>query len=168
MVLSSGTVARGSSACHRAAWLVAALWLSACGNKIGDECRSSIDCSIDGDRSCDIAQPGGYCTVQGCDSRSCPDESACVRFFPSKFLTRPCAPTTEDNGTDACSPDEVCLESGLCAPRSTERRYCALKCGNDGDCRSGYECRLVGEHGSSPLEPRDLGRVRFCAPREPQ
>lgn len=148
--------------------LATAVASAGCGNKIGDDCRSSIDCSIDGDRSCDISQPGGYCTVVGCDTRSCPSDASCVRFFPSKFLTRPCDPATEDSGSNACNADEVCLESGLCAPRATERRYCVAKCGGNSDCRDGYECRFVGEHGSSPLEPKDLGRTRFCAPREPQ
>ncbi len=138
---------------------------SACGNKIGDDCRSSIDCSFDGDRSCDVSQPGGYCTVQGCDVRSCPDEAMCVRFFPSQYLTKPCDPATEDISSNECAPDELCLESGLCAPRATERRYCAVKCSNNGDCRDNYECRYVGEHGSSSLDPKDLGRARFCAPR---
>ena len=149
-------------------WIGALLALAttaACGNKIGDDCHSSIDCSFDGDRSCDISQPGGYCTVQGCDARSCPEESMCVRFFPSMFLTQPCDPATEDLSTDECPSDELCTESGLCAPRATERRYCTLKCSNDGDCRGGYECRFVGERGSSSLEPRDLGRAKFCAPR---
>jgi hypothetical protein len=138
----------------------------ACGNKLGDSCNSSIDCSLDGDRSCDVSQPGGYCTVQGCDAHSCPDEAMCVRFFPSKFLTTPCNPATEDISSDECSLDQLCTEGGLCAPRATERRYCVAKCGGNGDCRGDYECRFVGEHGSSSLEPGDLGRARFCAPRK--
>lgn len=144
---------------------LALLGLGACGNKIGDSCTTSIDCSIEGSRACDISQPGGYCTVQGCDRTSCPDEAICVRFFPSMYLTKPCDPKTEDFGSDDCAADELCLESGLCAPRASERRYCALSCSDGGDCRDGYDCRLVGERGSSSLDPKAIGRAKFCAPR---
>jgi hypothetical protein len=141
--------------------------LGACGNEIGDSCKTNIDCSVEGTRPCDISQPGGYCTIEGCSLTSCPDEAMCVRFFPAKFLSQPCDPRTEDVSSNDCSADEICLEGGLCSPRSTERRYCALRCGNNGDCRGGYECRLVGEHGSSSLNAKDLGKAKFCAPKEP-
>lgn len=54
-----------------------------CAPQIGDECTSSIDCSVDGDRICDLAQPGGYCTVQGCDFGTCPEEAVCVEWLGS-------------------------------------------------------------------------------------
>lgn len=145
---------------------VFALGAAACAKQVGDSCKTNIDCNIEGSRPCDISQPGGYCTVEGCNLNSCPDEAMCVRFFPSKYLTQPCDPATEDSTSNACAADELCLESGLCAPRGSERRYCALKCGNGSDCRGGYECRFVGEHGSSSLNPNDLGKAKFCAPKE--
>src|SRR5437773_953709 len=91
--------------------------LAACGKKIGDECQTSVDCSPNGDRSCDRSQPGGYCTIDGCDQRSCPEDSVCVRFFPGKFLTMACVAATEDlpGGTNDCSADEICLDEGRCA-----------------------------------------------------
>lgn len=138
-----------------------------CGNKIGDECRTNIDCSQeDVNRSCDISQPGGYCTIDGCDERSCPEEAACIRFFPYMFVNKPCG------AQQTCAPDETCVPSsstsgtmGLCAPRASERRYCALRCSSDGDCRGGYECRLAGDRGSLALLPNVSATVRFCAPR---
>src|SRR5262245_31226593 len=120
--------------------------VAACGDKIGDGCHSSIDCSITGGRQCDISQPGGYCTVEACDNKNCPDESICVRFYPTRFLSQACSPATDPAAAPetTCAADEVCLSNGLCAPRASERRFCALKCSNDGDCRDQYECRLLG------------------------
>ena len=39
----------------------------ACGKEIGDSCSTNVDCAQDGTRDCDLSQPGGYCTVNGCD-----------------------------------------------------------------------------------------------------
>ena len=144
-----------TSSIRAAAMLAAVLLGGACTKKIGDGCRSSLDCSQDSERTCDISQPGGYCTVEGCDERSCPDESACIRFFPRLFLTKPC--------TDGCAIDEVCV-GDRCAPRASERRFCAKTCSNDGDCRGGYVCREAGKEGSLPLTPNPDSRVNFCAP----
>ena len=60
----------------------AALMLSAaaCAPKLGDECSRSTDCSANGDRVCDEAQPGGYCTIANCEPGTCGDEGLCVRF----------------------------------------------------------------------------------------
>lgn len=37
---------------------------------------------MQGDRSCDLSQPGGYCTIADCSPGSCGDEGRCVRFKP--------------------------------------------------------------------------------------
>lgn len=151
-------------------------FLVGCGKEIGDPCRTSIDCSINGDRTCDISQPGGYCTVEGCDERSCPNESTCVRFFPTRFLEKACNVRLEDISVDApdndCRPEEVCLAAdgapagstaGVCAPRSTERRFCAKTCKSDGDCRGGYVCRAYFALGAYPFTEQMRDR-KFCAP----
>lgn len=130
----------------------------ACGKNIGDECKTSVDCSQESERSCDISQPGGYCTIEGCDERTCPDDSACIRFFPRLFVTKTC---TSQAG---CTVDELCLEDGRCVPRTSERRYCAATCGDNSDCRGGYECRQAGTEGSMALVSRPGSVVRFCAP----
>ena len=81
-------------------WL--ALVVSGCSHEIGDECRTSIDCDPNGLRSCDLSQPGGYCTVAGCDETTCPSGSTCVRLFPSAtYLTKACDPKCEDLDCDA-------------------------------------------------------------------
>lgn len=147
-------------------WLVLAgglllVPLVACGRKVGDQCKYNTDCNdTTFDRICDLSQPGGYCTIEGCDEKSCPSESVCIRFFPRVSLTKPCDPAKVDD----CLSDEVCLPTGLCAPRASERRYCAHGCDDGGDCRDKYECRLGGTLGSVPLTATPSKPVKFCAP----
>ncbi|HWU90603.1 MAG TPA: hypothetical protein VN253_25230 [Kofleriaceae bacterium] len=155
-----------------------------CGKQIGDACGLASDCSPNGDRQCDRASPQGYCTIQGCDHSSCPDEAACIKFFTGGFSNRPCDPATEDNPdlspddpeparrpTDACSLDELCAFTGTCVPRSSEVRFCMRTCDTDGDCRSGYECRDLAKmkaHGGEPVLAPGVRQVdehapKFCA-----
>jgi hypothetical protein len=136
------------------------LW--ACGRKIGDECKTQFDCNEEDDtKTCDISQPGGYCTIEGCDETSCPEEAVCVRFFPAEeFLTDRC----QQPGS-ICESQEVCLESGWCAPRSSEQRRCLLRCKDNGDCRDDYECRGTGQYSSMALTTQPGAKVGFCAPR---
>lgn len=145
-----------------------------CGSEIGDSCTLDTDCSPSGDRICAGGSsdylPGGYCTIIGCDHDTCPDEAVCVRFFAVASTNLPCDPETEDLGTDACSPDELCTLGGYCVPRTAETRYCMKTCGDDGDCRDDYHCRtreLMMQYGGEPVPPPgqrlgdDIGG--FCA-----
>ena len=142
-----------------------------CGDEIGDGCAISSECSNNGERFCDTTQPGGYCTIIGCDYGTCPEEAVCVRFFPAGDQSIPCDPQNEDVGdTDDCTFDELCTIAGYCAPRSAEVRYCMRTCGSNGDCRDKYECRdsaLMIEHGGEPVpppgEPVDSTPQAFCA-----
>jgi hypothetical protein len=144
--------------------------LGACGKEIGDSCTTSTDCSPNGDRLCDPdpQSPGGYCTIQGCDYSTCPDEAACVRFFTGNFTNKQC---TKDTAATDCSLDELCSVSGSCVPRSSEIRYCMKKCDSDGDCRDHYECRdltKMMQHGGEPVlapgVPVDAAHApKFCA-----
>jgi hypothetical protein len=134
------------------------LALAACGAEIGDECILSADCSteINSPRICDTASLQGYCTIQGCDHDTCPEEAVCVRFFTGSWDNRPCDPATEDIATDMCDFDEVCPLEGFCAPESSEIRFCMRKCSGSDECRTGYECRdldLMREHGGEPVMP---------------
>jgi hypothetical protein len=144
--------------------------LGGCGHDIGDDCKTSADCDPNGTRACDLSQPGGYCTINGCDATSCPSESACIRTFPEMFLTQPCDPACEDldctsGRTDDCAADELCLDAGKCAKRSFEQRLCVKLCGEDGDCRGGYECRPTGTRGSMLLSTDSATTGKFCAPK---
>lgn len=159
--------------------LAAGAVLAGCGKEIGDDCVFASDCSPDGDRICDLSSAGGYCTVQGCDLSTCPDEAVCVQFFTGSFSNRVCDPAalsadcrvSPQPADTCCTLDELCALDGRCVPRSSETRYCMRTCGGNGDCREGYECRdidLMIEHGGQPLMPPDTpvdGRSpKFCAP----
>jgi hypothetical protein len=153
----------------RAALLLSALHLADCGKKIGDECKTAFDCNqTDENRTCDISQPGGYCILEGCDQSSCPDEAACVRFYPRLNLQQTCDPADPN----ACGLEGVCVADGpgttrKCAPRGSEFRRCMLTCDKNGDCRDGYECRVSGTYGSVALTEAPGETVQFCAPLGP-
>ena len=149
----------------------------ACGRKIGDKCRDPIDCNNeDITRTCDQSQPGGYCTIEGCDEKSCPDDSVCIRFFPNmEFLDKLCL--VKDQTT--CDPQELCvaypppantpvtdpMPDGRCVPRSTEKRNCLARCDDDGDCREEYACRSSGEGATEALTSTPHETAKFCVPR---
>jgi hypothetical protein len=174
--------------------VVALLLVAGCGHSIGDSCQTNVDCSPLGDRFCDIAPPGGYCTIEDCGPTSCPSEAACIRFF-IPILNEACDTSQMPPFTraDCKHPDEICVcdhstfdpktqqttcvdtsghvnNSGHCAPASTEKHWCQKLCGNNGDCRQGYECRQTGTLGATQLPAFDAGsnpNVKFCAPIEP-
>jgi hypothetical protein len=136
--------------------------VSACGHDIGDSCKTAADCDPNGTRTCDLSQPGGYCTMAGCDEKSCPSGAVCIRYFPESYLdkTKTCDVDCEDVGavdasvcpkgaTNDCAADELCLNTGLCAKRSFETHACAYTCGGNGDCRGGYACYPVASTGIS-------------------
>jgi hypothetical protein len=175
-----------------AAILVMLASLAGCRAKIGDACRRSTDCSIRGDRTCDLSHqvdaagnevPGGQgeCTIEGCGS--CPKEAACVKVYGSDFLTVACDPEREDRAIEGEGPDcidgvcpprddcdarEVCLPEGLCADEITARTSCRRRCKDDGDCRNGYECIRTGTrgvYGAPDLDrPGDVPEYKVCAP----
>jgi hypothetical protein len=93
-----------------------ALLAVACSHQIGDSCQTSVDCDPTGTRACDLSQPGGYCTIQGCDETTCPSEATCVRYYPVALLrmtTNPpavqCNPACEDVD---CPPDGGASDAG--------------------------------------------------------
>ena len=128
--------------------------LAGCGAEIGDACSLAQDCSPNGDRICDTTSDEGYCTIQGCDFDTCPEEAVCVAFFLGSFANRPCDPAIEDVSTDVCGFDELCPLEGFCVPLASEVRYCMRTCEAADDCRDGYECRdatLMRAHGGQPI-----------------
>jgi hypothetical protein len=138
-----------------------------CGQQIGDSCIVSSDCAIDGSRVCDTSQgqTDGYCTIQGCDYDTCPEEAVCVRFFSGGFTNRPCSVQAD------CSLDELCSLESQCVPRSAETRFCMKKCSQASDCRDHYECRdfatMITHGGETVLAPGDVVNAStaqaFCA-----
>jgi hypothetical protein len=167
---------------------------AACGRKIGDNCQTAADCNPNGGRICDLSQPGGYCTILGCNETSCPSEATCIRYFPVEYLSKPCNPFCEDRacggpdaGPDAgcpqicdqaspsscpsgptndCTADEICLDQGVCAPLSSEMRFCAFVCSSNSDCRGGYICRPTGTAGAVALSATPCTQTSFCSPAQ--
>lgn len=144
----------------------------ACTPEIGDTCVVSTDCSIRGDRLCDISQPGGYCTQLNCQRNNCADEAACILF---------------SSAVPGCGYDD---RSGPFGSRIA-RSFCMAKCSSNGDCRTGYVCAdprsfpwnaviLDDDQGKRaclavPLEGQDAGVVGpapleapVCGPAAPQ
>ena len=64
-------------------WILVIAFGPGCGAEIGDSCSTNLDCSPMGERICDTAQVEGYCTIEGCDLTTCPEEAECIRFFPT-------------------------------------------------------------------------------------
>jgi len=163
----------------------------ACSKEIGDPCSTSVDCDQNNTRDCDLSQPGGYCTINGCDELSCPGEAVCIRIFPYEAPRSACTQDSDcssvslgvcqPDGFCGCSQDAecagtgLCLPDGICVPRASERRYCERGCGGNGDCRGGYVCREAGvegrhsntsTYGSIALvaNANQSTIVKFCAP----
>jgi hypothetical protein len=151
--------------------LLLLLLAPACGKDIGDSCSNNVDCDQSGSRDCDQSQPGGYCTINGCDEKSCPGGSVCIRIFPYNYP----GPSCSDDSN--CSSDHLCLPDGLCVPRASERRFCEKKCDGNGDCRKEYFCLEAGIEGKAPTmstygsialvaHPELSKPVGFCAPKQ--
>ncbi len=83
--------------------------LVACAPEIGDGCETSVDCSVNGERICDRTQPGGYCTIQGCEPDTCPDGASCVEFrgMPDRTSVTFCMDGCGNDGD--CRTDYVCV-----------------------------------------------------------
>jgi hypothetical protein len=69
---------------HKLLIALCVAWVAACAPRLGDGCERNTDCSVNRDRTCDLSQPGGYCTIADCDPGSCGDEGRCVRFQPDE------------------------------------------------------------------------------------
>jgi hypothetical protein len=172
----------------RSAFVIAVVsfLIGGCTRNVGDSCKTNVECQADGTRFCDTSAPEGYCTVDGCDVNTCPDEAVCIRFL-TPLLDSPCTVTPGmpvplgradcPNADDRCVCDHATngacgnmSPNGHCAPETTERRWCQYKCEENGDCRAGYECRSTGTLGAEPVpELTNLSGspAKFCAPNAP-
>lgn len=156
-----------------------------CQPKIGDPCVRAIDCSVRGERQCDLSYAAydpegkGECTIENCAYGTCPNEATCVATFGAAFLTISCDPAREDvwseapDGTelpplDDCGADEICLPEGLCAYILSARTSCRLECDKNSDCRDGYTCRATGSGGvylsPDPDDPATVLSGKICMP----
>lgn len=172
--------------------LLALLALPGCQRKIGAPCRVSTDCSIRGDRVCDLShlvdsdgnldpKGKGECTIDACNTSTCPREGECVQVYGAEFLSVACDPELEDRpqaygealveriaachaeplaesykdgqavSCNDCSTSEICLPEGLCADVLSARTSCRKRCRSGAQCRDGYECRSTGSNGVYPV-----------------
>ena len=124
----------------RLALVLGSLWGGmGCKPKIGEDCATSVDCSISGDRLCDVTQPGGYCTVFNCEPNNCPAEAACVAF-----------------GEGTCSTLAVSIRF--------RRTFCMRTCEDDSDCRGGsYRCIDVSRDQARQIVDTNPSNRRICA-----
>lgn len=156
--------------------------LEGCQRRIGSPCRTSVDCSIRGERICDLShlvdgdgnqdpQGRGECTIDGCSPGSCPKEGICIQVYSTEFLSVACDPEREDRTREEnrCDNNEICLPEGLCADISSVRRSCRKECTSDRNCRAGYECRGTGSNGvyvaTDPADPTDIDTATICMPK---
>src|SRR3990170_4750281 len=97
---------------HGKALLLLLALPAGCSAEIGDECDTSVDCSPDGDRVCDLSQRGGYCTIEDCAPDGCPDGALCVEFaFETPRLARRYCMASCESGGD-CRDHYACVRAG--------------------------------------------------------
>jgi hypothetical protein len=149
----------------RLALLVATFAVAACSRNIGDACQTNVDCAIDGTRFCDNAPPNGYCTVEGCDTGTCPTESVCIRFYTPN-LEQPChydpcnAQGTTQYAADGVTP--LADVPGTCAPdercecdSTSDSDFASMTCPDTG--QAGIMC----QSGTAHCAPENSER-RWC------
>src|SRR5262249_53657920 len=123
------------------------LLLASCQPEIGDSCSNASDCSQQGERTCDITLPDGYCTKFGCSADSCPSEAACIGYQTVVSIAPECA--------------------NLQARPRLQRAVCMRNCKKDSDCRSGYVCLDLGQPnpwGALLIDRKGSGRVCSLPP----
>jgi hypothetical protein len=145
--------------------VAASLGGGGCRRQIGDDCQTSVDCDPNGTRACDLSQPGGYCTIIGCDEKSCPESSVCVRYFPEKYLVDSCNPACEDiapcHPAD-CTPPDGGADGGAGCD-SDAGVVCPQECvtGVEDRCSADELCLDVGLCARRALETR--GCAKSCS-----
>jgi len=115
-----------------------------CTPSIGDRCNLNTDCSIRGDRQCDVSQERGYCTVFNCGPDSCPESAACIVVHAA---------------VPGCGYDDR-------AVARTARSLCMVRCQRDTDCREGYLCASPLEREGMVIDLDQSKRVCLPGPRE--
>lgn len=126
---------------YRTLWFAtgwgALLFTAACAPRLGDSCKTSTDCSVRGDRICDRAQPGGYCTIANCRPGDCGDEGVCVRF----------------------RPDDPRLSTTYCMAKCSSSSDCDR---GSYVCRSADQLNTNSEDGNIAEVLEGSGRAKFC------
>ncbi len=125
--------------------LALALLGAACTPEIGDSCKSSVDCSPNGGRVCDIASPGGYCSIRGCDPNGCPDRALCVEWRYEEPRTSETWCMKRCSSTSDCDRSGYrCLREGDPALTNAQGEDLATVTDFDGRSDDGF-CVYVGD-----------------------
>lgn len=130
-------------------WFSLAVCVFGCKKVIGDPCSVASDCSISGDRQCDITQYDGYCTQAACDPNSCPDNASCVAFdaHASRLERRYCM--------ESCETDDDCRTPEYHCQLADQRASASCRAGADGGVLApGQSCNVIID-----TPPR---AARFC------
>jgi hypothetical protein len=131
---------------------LAALAVGGCKRRIGDACKRSTDCSLQGERICDLStrvnsqgqrtpSGSGECTIEGCGRGTCPDVGACVKVYGSDFLSVACDPAREDIAT-FCESDATACEAAGCRPSQDDASV--FVCPPNDDCEINEVCLPEG------------------------
>jgi hypothetical protein len=98
--------------------LAVASLIGACSHDVGDSCKSSVDCDPNGTRECDLSQPGGYCTILGCDETICPSGATCIRTFPETLIAQNAGVAVSPVMCDpeVATASSQCPQGSMCAP----------------------------------------------------
>lgn len=96
--------------------------VSACAPKLGDDCERTAQCSVNLDRTCDLSQPGGYCTVPDCEGNSCPEDGRCVRFQPDEPRLSRAWCMAGCSGSGDCRDQYVCRSAAELNEEASEGR----------------------------------------------
>lgn len=124
-----------------------------CKKKIGDACRRSTDCSLQGERICDLSHRvnssgfptpngSGECTIEGCGRGACPKEAACVKVYDSDFLSVACDPAQEDLATYCDLESDAECEAAGCLPTADDASVWV--CPPRNDCGGSEVCLPEG------------------------
>jgi hypothetical protein len=140
----------------------AALALSGCPRRIGDGCTQNIDCSLNADRTCDLAQLGGYCTIRQCDPNRCPDNAMCIEFDSNvpRLARRYCMSTCNTNGD--CRGGYMCARPTV-GPDGTCPTYDPATQASAPVCNKLLDTDLfVGDAGSADAGLVSGARTGYC------
>lgn len=150
LALGESIVYAAAAMGHKLLIIAALVVASACAPQLGDECETALECSANGTRTCDVSQPGGYCTIASCEPESCGDEGYCVRFKPDEPRL----------SIDWCMAK--CSDNGDCRSGYACRTAAALNSAQQGD--GGVDAVIDGTRVAEVLDSNKDGK--FCVVRE--
>jgi hypothetical protein len=126
---------------------------------VGGPCKKSADCAGGEGKGClpatyldgSAGWPGGYCTVFGCETGSCPEGSECFQMSDGAGGVETLCLAACTKKAD-CNAGYACPEFGACVPA----------CTSDADCGDGEECTPDGTCETKPCTAGSCGAGYKC------